>query len=338
MAIREPIDWPGSRPNSSVWRCHYHGKLQMRMDPTLSNKKTRWLQRTGRVELYLNDDFWGSLGSGSSPSASSSTFATLAFKQLQWQFIKWCQQGRNVGLARYSFILNSCMVSSVALQILVTHALLSKKFQICMPFFFPRELRWDSSDRFTRAANRCVAFSMKVGLPEDVSGQKLQDFTDFTALLRHKASSELAEVTFYALQILGGKTILAVSMWFRLHVWTNPEVQLRITMLGTFVLMSPNFTRHMWSMFCQGGGYHLRSGWLHLNACWRVKVKEKRGGRCRFVILCLAQAGIKMVHSCFENARDTLYICGSMEYPGCFGKAYFAHIWPFCESQRKSKS
>lgn len=59
---------------------------------------------------------------------------------------------------------------------------------------------------------------MKVGLPEDVSGQKLQDFTDFTALLRHKASSELAEVTFYALQILGGKTILAVSMWFRLHV------------------------------------------------------------------------------------------------------------------------
>jgi len=31
----------------------------------------------------------------------------------------------------------------------------------------------------------------------------------------HKASSELAEVTFYALQILGGKTILAVSMWFR---------------------------------------------------------------------------------------------------------------------------
>lgn len=137
MAIREPIDWPGSRPNSSVWRCHYHGKLQMRMDPTLSNKKTRWLQRTGRVELYLNDDFWGSLGSGSSPSASSSTFATLAFKQLQWQFIKWCQQGRNVGLARYSFILNSCMVSSVALQILVTHALLSKKFQICMPFFFP---------------------------------------------------------------------------------------------------------------------------------------------------------------------------------------------------------
>ena len=99
------------------------------------NKK-RWLQRTGRVELYLNDDFWGSLGSGSSPSASSSTFATLAFKQLQWRFIKWCQHGRNVSLARYSFILNSCMVSSVALQILVTHALLSKKFQICMPFLF----------------------------------------------------------------------------------------------------------------------------------------------------------------------------------------------------------
>lgn len=106
-------------------------------------------------------------------------------------------------------------------------------------FFVFLELRWDSSDRFTRAANRCVAFSMKVGLPEDVSGPKLQDFTDFTALLRHKASSELAEVTFYALQILGGKTILAVSMWFRLHVWKNPEVQLRIAMLGCLFRWAP---------------------------------------------------------------------------------------------------
>lgn len=91
-------------------------------------------------------------------------------------------------------------------------------------------------------------------------------------------------------------------------------------------LDEPQFHKTHVEMFCQGGGYHLRSGWLHLNACWRVKVKEKRGGRCRLVILCLAQAVIKMVHSWFENARDTVYICGSMEYPGCFGKAYFANI------------